>query len=190
MSRRSYETEDQVRAEREFVNGVVEQSEDRLVFNKVGKFGRCDYVLVGGSDSIARADSDTDRGSDNVQLISLVEVKIRNHAYGTYPTLFFSHKKYEALNELARLLRCCWLVLVRYNDGDYYYVHLLNDDLQSSYGGRRVMRDSADRELLINVPIELIKPLTPDWFNDVKEFKKNQRKRRSARNRADKKREG
>lgn len=87
------------------------------------------------------------------RIAAVIEIKCRTHAADTYPTVFFSWRKWSALTLAAAGLCCAALFVVRFADGDRW---INVDDVDPRWHeirGWAVPRAVNDVEPLIHVPV-------------------------------------
>lgn len=93
-------------------------------------------------------------------VVGYVETKARTHNYGTYPTIYLSLRKYEALHKLSMSEHVPTYFVVMFED-QFRYINIDDVDALSPFvAGRTDRRDAPnDMELMLNIPIEHLRLL-------------------------------
>ena len=93
------------------------------------------------------------------ELIGFIEFRRRNMLHSKYPTIMLSYKKLLNMISLCSLTGTKSKFVVEFDDGIYYFdVPFIIDNSWVEFGGRTVQqRDSADIELIVQIPIENFK---------------------------------
>lgn len=131
----------------------VEEFSNRFGFSyaKLPYYKHIDYLLYNAKTKRARA---------------WVEVKVRSHSYGRFPTLLISSLKWSEGLKLSQTTGIPFWILIRWDDGLYGYTARMEDVSSGrvwlEYGGRTVLtRDEGDIEPVIHIPIGCFKKVEP-----------------------------
>lgn len=150
MSRERFETEQDRKNQVALAEGVERLMDWRLKdLSKSNAHYNLDYVA-------------TRRGSR--QACAWIEIKARDHVFGTYPTIMLSAGKWRDGVTLAESSGLPFYLFFGFTDGVYRYrfdrVHLMSDRAANvvtfEWGGRtKDERDEADWEPVAHIPVKL-----------------------------------
>ena len=86
-------------------------------------------------------------------LKALVEIRCRNVSHDKYDTIMLSLLKWHDVNAMARAINVPAMFVVRYTDG-IYSIPLREMPDEITMGGRALMRDARDRELVVHYKVD------------------------------------
>lgn len=147
MTRPLYESQQ----DRDNEQACIKQFCDQFGFTyaKLPYYKHIDYLLYSATNSRARA---------------WVEIKVRRHNYGRFPTLLLSSLKWAEGLKLSQATGIPFWILIRWENGLFGYAAKQADvdsgQVWLEYGGRTTQtRDEGDIEPVMHIPIKLFHPV-------------------------------
>jgi hypothetical protein len=92
------------------------------------------------------------------ELKALVEIKCRNVSHDKYDTIMLSLLKWHDVNAMASAANVPAMFVVRYTDG-IYSIPLREMPDEITMGGRALMRDARDRELVVHYRVDRMRKI-------------------------------
>lgn len=138
MVRPIYETDQDIQNESEVAHAVSRKCNCEV--RKLKKLFACDYV-----------------GLRNRNIVSFLEIKVRNNAHDKYPTYMISADKVWKSLSMAMAFERPFFLVVSFTDGIYYTGQFPSEEM--SLTGRYDRNDGADVEPCLMIPMVYFKKL-------------------------------
>lgn len=129
---------------------------ERKFAKDLGKYFKCDMIE---RDTYNKIDYDCVRGG-NIE--AYAELKIREHNYGRFKTLFIDEKKLEAMRKHWMLNKKPHLLCIRWDDCDRYYEVTGYEKflVEKDSGRTKKTREANDIDDVEHIPIKKFKLIT------------------------------